>query len=171
MDTISLILHVSAAVVLVGPQILMFFAAIPATWFIEEEQLRRNVTGVIARRFGMLAGISIVVVLLTGLYQFYSIVPDSVTDEMMEFRWGLIFSAKMTMFTLLVVLVFIHAFVFSRRITRLSDAVIAGHGNPDELERARVTSFMFSLLILVVSVITLWLGVALGHGPFSYMPR
>jgi hypothetical protein len=111
------------------------------------------------------------VLLATGLYQFYSTVPDSIQDDIMQFRWGLIFTTKMMTFTVLVVLVFVHAYIFSRRIARLSDAVIEGHGDHDALERARTTSFMFSLLILATSVITLWLGVALGHQPFSHMPR
>ncbi len=171
MTTFSLILHVTAAVVLVGPQLLMFFAVVPSTWFINDEETRRNVTKTIARRFGMMAGIAILVLLTTGLYQFYSSVPGAITENMMEYRWGLVFTIKMTTFTLLVALIFIHAFVFSRRIARLSDAVLEGHGDEEELERARTTSFMFSLLILVTSVVTLWLGVMMGDHTFSFTPR
>jgi uncharacterized membrane protein len=170
-DTISLILHVSAAAVLVGPQVLMFLAVVPSTWLIDDEQLRRQVLGVVARRFGMLAGTAIVVLLATGLYQFYSTVPENVRDDIMAYRWGMVFSVKMAAFTLLVVLIFVHAFVFSRRIARLSDAVIAGEGDPADLERARTQSLLFSLILLVVSIATLWLGVALGHGAYSYVPR
>ena len=72
MDTISLGLHVFFASILVGPQVLLFLAVVPATWLIEDEGLRRSVTRVVTRRFGVLSGISLVGLLATGLYQFYS---------------------------------------------------------------------------------------------------
>jgi len=170
MDLFSLILHVSAAAVLVGPQLLMFYAVTPASWFIEDEYLKRQVVGVIARRFGMLAGISIVVLLATGLHQFYSIVPTHIQDDMMSYRFGQIFITKMTLFTALVVLVMVHAMVFAKRIRILSEEVLAGGGDKDALERARQRSFMFSILLLLVSFAVLWLGVSLGHAPYSYVP-
>src|SRR3979409_1472900 len=99
MDTLSLCLHVLFATILVGPQILLFYAVIPSTWLIEDEGLRRSVTAVVTRRFGMLSGISLLGLLITGLYQFYAgdVVPAGVRDHMMDYRWGLIFSAKMTL--------------------------------------------------------------------------
>jgi len=67
MGTISLAIHVTAAALFVGPQILMFFAVIPATWLIEDnEKLRRQVTRVVAARFGMLAMIAIVLLVVTA---------------------------------------------------------------------------------------------------------
>ena len=170
MDTISLIIHVTAAALLVGPQVLMFYAVTPATWLIDDEPLKRAVVTVVARRFGMLAMISLVVLLVTGLYQFYSVVPPAIQDDMMGYRFGLVFVTKMTLFTVLVVLILLHAMVFSRRIARLSDAVQAGTGDRDELERARFRSFTFSLLLVLVSIAVLWLGVTLGNPAYAYVP-
>ena len=66
--TISLILHVTAAVILVGPQILMFLAVVPSTWLIEDnEALRRAVLRVVAGRFGMLSVLAIAVLVITGV--------------------------------------------------------------------------------------------------------
>lgn len=170
MDLVSLILHVSAAAVLVGPQLLMFYAVTPASWMVEDEYLKRQVLGVIARRYGMLAGVSILVLLATGLYQFYSVTPAPIQDDMMSYRFGQIFITKMTLFTALIGLIMVHAMVFARRIRRLSDAVLEGRGDRDELERARLRSFVFSVLLLLVSFAVLWLGVSLGHGAYSYVP-
>lgn len=169
MDTISLIIHVTAAAVLVGPQILMFYAVTPATWLIDDEPLKRALVGVIARRFGMLSAASLVILLVTGLWQFYNVVPEYIQDDMMAYRFGRIFVAKMTMFTVLLGLVLLHAMVFARRIRRLSDAVQAGEASASELELARMRSFVFSGLLLLVSVGTLWLGVTLGHWEYSYV--
>ena len=185
METISLMLHVTAAAVLVGPQLLMFLAVVPATWLIEDDEaLKRGILKVIAGRFGMLAGISIAVLLVTGLYQYYTVVPSHIRESPNEYAFGAIFSVKMLMFTALVGLIYFHAFRYSRNISSLSDQVIALEADPShvkrqegrelayELERARQRSFGFSLVILGVSIATLWLGVALGNDiAMTEMPR
>ena len=171
MDTISLMLHVTAAAILVGPQVLMFLAVTPATWLVDDERLKRDILRVVAGRFGMLAAGSIVILLATGLYQFYFYVPEPIQQNMMDYRFGIIFIVKMTLVTVLLLLILTHTLIFSRRIARLSDAVIAGEEDPGQLEHARMQSFGFSVLLLVVSVSTLWLGVALGDWAYSHVPR
>ncbi len=169
--TISLMLHVTAAAVLVGPQVLMFLAVTPASWLVDDERLKRDILRVVAGRFGMLAGGSLVVLLATGLYQFYSKVPEHIQESMMDYRFGIIFVVKMTLFTVLLLLILSHTLFFSRRIARLSDAVIAGEEDPGRLEYARMQSFGFSVLLLIISIAVLWLGVTLGHEEYSYVPR
>jgi len=181
MPTISLIIHVTAAAVLVGPQILMFFAVVPATWLIEDdEKLKRAVLKVVAGRFGMLAGVAIVTLLVTGLYQYYTIVPEHVRAAPNDYMFGIIFSIKMLLFVTLIVLIYLHTFRYSKKIATLSDQVIALESDPssarreegrriaDDLERARQKSFGFSTFILLASLLTLWFGVALGHESFAW---
>jgi len=176
MGAISIAIHVTAAVTLIGPQILMFFAVIPATWLIEDdEKLKRAITRVVAARFGMLAGISIVTLLVTGLYQYYTTVPASIRKAPEDYLFGTIFPLKMLMFTILLILIYIHMYKYGRRIAALSDQVIAAQDDPfsksttevnelrSELERARQKSFGFSIFILGTSLVILWLGVALGE--------
>jgi uncharacterized membrane protein len=169
-EVFSLILHVSAAAILVGPQLVMFYAVIPSTWLVDDERLKRDILRVVATRFGMLAGISIVVLLVTGLYQYFTLVPQAIREDLANYRYGTIFVWKMVSFTVLVALVLVHTLVFARRINRLSDALLAGEGDEYDLYQARMRSLLFSLLIIAASFITLWLGVALAHHPFSYVP-
>jgi uncharacterized membrane protein len=173
MDTLSLCLHVLFATVLVGPQLLLAYAVIPSTWLIEDEGLRRSVTQVVTRRYAMLSGISLLGLLVTGLYQFYSddIVPPGIQDEMMDYRWGLIFVTKMTLVVILVALIAVHGFIFGRRIRATSEAVERGEADAGALESARRASFLFSTLILLVSVALLFLGVTLGYTGYSEVPR
>ena len=173
MDTLSLCLHVFFAAVLVGPQLLLFYAVIPSTWLIEDEGLRRSITQVVTRRFAMLSGISLVGLIVTGLYQFYSdnIVPPGVREEMMDYRWGLIFSTKMTLLLVLIALTAVHGIVFGRRIRAASEAVERGEIEPGQLESARRGSLIFSTLIMVVSIALLFLGVMLGYSGYSEVPR
>ena len=178
MDTISLILHVTAAVVFVGPQVLMLFAVVPASWLIDDEEMRRRVVGVVARRFGMIAAGSLVLLLITGLYQYVAVVPPAIFDAPGRAdgpSFNAIFFVKMMLVATLVALIFVHTFRYSRRIGALSDEVIALERDPSparreegrrraaELERQRWRSFTFSAGILVMSLITLWFGVALSQ--------
>ena len=184
MGTISLAIHVTAAALFVGPQILMFFAVIPATWLIEDnEKLRRQVTRVVAARFGMLAMIAIVLLVVTGVYQYLVLVPASIRRAPDRYAFSNLFDAKMTMFILSLVLIFLHTRLFARKIATLSDQLIALEDQHTaasresakvvaiELEQARRKSFNFSLLILAASLITLWLGVALGDPSFAWAQR
>lgn len=172
MQTTSLIIHVVAAAVLFGPQVLMFYAVTPATWMLGNEEVRRGVVKVVAGRFGRLTVVSLVALLATGLYQYYAVVPEPVRQDMQEYRFGTLFAAKMGAFTTAVVLIGMHVGVFSRRVARLSDAVIAGDEEQrGALETARSQSFMVSLILLLVTLATLALGVALGDESFSYAQR
>ena len=171
MDTISLALHVFFAAVLVGPQLLLFFAVVPATWLIDDERLRRSVTRVVTRRFGLLTVISLLGLLVTGLYQFYSLVPEAIQDEMMDFRFGMVFVTKMTALTVLVGLIAVHGIVFGRRIRETSEAVERGEADAGRLEQLRRNSLVFSTIMLLVSIAILFMGVTLGHHEYSYQPR
>lgn len=172
MGTVSLILHVLAASVLVGGQVLLFFAVTPATWLIDDERLRTALTRVVARRFALLTAGALVVLLLTGLYQFLKVTPDTVRSNMMDFRWGPLFMVKMTGVAILTALIVFHASYVGPRIGRLADATADGGDEETawRLENLRRHSLLLSLVMLLLSVIVLAFGVALGHISFSYQP-
>lgn len=174
MTTFSLIVHVIAAAVLVGPQLVLFLAVIPATWLIPEERLRRDVTRVVTARFGMVAGLALVLLVVTGLYQFYSAVPDEVRENLTDYRFATIFALKMLFFVIFIALLAVHTIVIGRRIRRQSDLVIADPGDEDAefaLDNLRRTSFMLSAFMLLVSFAVLALGVMLGDHNYSYELR
>ncbi|MDA0257053.1 MAG: CopD family protein [Chloroflexi bacterium] len=174
MDTISLILHVTAAAALVGPQLLLFGAVIPATRQLPEAE-RGAVTRVVTRRFGMLAGVALLTLLVTGLYQFYEVVPQAVQDEMNEFRFGMIFITKMTLLVVLVALIVAHAMWLGPRIQRAVDEVRdASSDAGDESEALRTLrrrSLWISGAMVGASLAVLALGVTLGHHEYSYVSR
>lgn len=173
MSEVSLVIHVLAATILVGPQILMFFAVAPASWAIEDDDLRTFVVRVIARRFATLTVIALIALLATGLYQFYQddVVPPDVREHMTDYRFGLIFMTKMTLLVILVGLIAFHAIVLARRMAAVTEGVKSGALERWELDRARRNSMLFSALMILVSVAVLALGVLLAFGPFSDVPR
>jgi uncharacterized membrane protein len=166
---VSLIVHVLLATILVGPQILMFFAVAPASWLIEDDELRQRVVRVIARRFATLTMIALVGLLITGLIQFYddAVVPPAIQESMTDYRWGQIFMWKMTLFVVLIGMIAFHAMVLARRIGRVTEEVKAGRLERWELERARRNSLVFSGLMILVSVGILALGVLLAYYPYA----
>ena len=168
METLSLILHVTAAAALVGPQILLLIAVIPATGQLADED-RSAVTRAVTRRFGMMAGVSLVALTATGLYQFYAVVPVAVQEEMNSFRFGPLFMAKMTLFLALIALIALHAAWLGPRIQRALEAGPAG-GGPG-LAALRRRSLWVSGATVAVSLAVLALGVAMGHHEYAYLAR
>jgi uncharacterized membrane protein len=171
MESIVLGLHVLFAAILVGGQLLLFFAVVPSTWLIDDHGLRRRVTAVVAQRFGMMAGVSLAGLVVTGLFQFYSddLVPPDVRENMMDYRFGPVFVTKMTLLVVLVVMIGIHGAYFGRRIGQLSDAVEAGEADPGELERLRRNSLLFATLMVLVSIALIFLGATLGNDAYSHI--
>jgi uncharacterized membrane protein len=171
--TTSLVIHVLAAALLVGPQVLLFLAVTPSTWLIEDEALRRQVTRVVTARYGMIAGIAIVLLVVTGLYQYGSMVPADIRDSMADYRFGIIFMVKMALFAIFLGLLVYHVRFIAPRIGRLSDAVVAESREEDiwELDNTRRLSFIVSFFMVLVSVAILVLGVMLSSHGFSYVPR
>jgi uncharacterized membrane protein len=163
--------HVLLAAVLVGPQILLFLAVTPASWLIDDDNLRSSVIRVITRRFAVLSVIALVGLLATGLFQFYSpeIVPPSIQDDMSGYRWGMIFMVKMTLFLVLIAMIGVHAAVIGRRMRAITERVQAGTAERYELERARRDSLLFSGLMVLVSISILCLGVLLAYPPVADM--
>ena len=169
MAPLSLVLHVLFASILVGPQILMFFAVAPASWLIEDDDVRTTVVRVIARRFATLSIVALIGLLVTGLIQFTSpsIVPPAIRADLNGYRWGGLFMLKMTLFVVLIAMIAFHAAVLARRIGRVTEEVKAGRLERWELERARRNSLLFSGLMIVVSVAILALGVLLAYPPYA----
>ena len=165
-------LHVLFVSLLVGGEVLLFFAVVPSTWLIGDEGLRRQVTVVVARRFAAIVGVSLTGLLLTGLAMFYTdiYVPPDVRENIMDFHFGRVFVTKMTLFVVLVAMIAVHGVVFGRRIARISDAVEAGEMDAGELEQARRNSFLFSAFMVLVAVVLLFLGAALGDHAYSHEP-
>ena len=164
--------HVLFAALLVGGQVLLFFAVIPSTWLIDDEGLRRRVTLVVAHRFTWIVGISLVGLIVTGLAQFYTdiFVPPGIREDMMEFHFGRVFMVKMLFVTILIIMIAVHGAVFGQRIGRISDAVQAGEMDRGELEQARRTSMVFSILMVLVSIALIFLGASLGNHAYSHDP-
>jgi uncharacterized membrane protein len=175
LDNIALIVHSLSAAVLVGGMVLLFFAVTPATWILADEEVRRAVTRVVTRRFAVMTVIALGLLLVTGLYQFMSdtVTPAAVREDMMAFRFGPVFMAKILFTVALVILIGVHGMRSGPRIARATDAVIAAPDDDEarwELENLRRTSLIFSFVMLVIGVVVLAMGVTLGNHGYAHIP-
>jgi uncharacterized membrane protein len=173
MSEVSLIIHVLAATILVGPQILMFFAVAPSSWAIEDDDLRTFVVRVIARRFATLTLIALIALVATGLFQFYQddVVPPDIRENMADYRFGLIFMVKMTLLVVLIGMIGFHAAVLASRMAAVTEGVKSGALERWELDGARRNSMLFSGLMILVSISILALGTLLAFAPYADVPR
>ena len=159
-----------AAAVLVGGEVLLLFAVTPATRLIDDEALRRAVTRVVARRFARMTLVALAVLVATGLYQFFAIVPEPIRANINDYRWGPVFTVKMILFVMVVLLIGLHGMYYGPRIAQASELADAGHEDAaSRLADLRRTSLLVSLVMLIVTLAVLAIGVTLGYHEYSYL--
>jgi uncharacterized membrane protein len=154
-DAIVIWLHILGAVVFIGPQIFLAAIAMPAIRDMADVQERQALTRRITRGFGMLGGGALVLILLTGFWNF-SVAQDDGKFDITRYFW--VFNIKFLLFMAVAGLVALHALVFGRRLQELQ----ASGAGEAELAEARQMSMMASMATLGVSLLILLLAAILG---------
>jgi hypothetical protein len=126
----------------------------PALRSIDDVRARQAASRRITRGFGILGGGALAVLLATGIWNFYA----ARDDRLMEFeRYFFVMQAKLTLVTIVIILVALHAAVFGRRLQALQERGAAEH----ELAAARRWSVLASSATLLVSLAILLLAAVL----------
>jgi uncharacterized membrane protein len=154
-DALVLWLHLLAAVVFIGPQVFLAAIAMPAVRSMADAQARQQITRQITRGFGMLGGVALVVLLITGIWNFY----DARDADLFDFqRYFVILQIKLTLVTLVIILTVLHGAVLGRRLLQLQE-----QGAPEEeIARMRQWSMFASIGNLVLSIAILLCAALLG---------
>lgn len=145
LDAIVIFLHVLAATVFIGPQVFLVFVAMPALRTLGDASARQQASRAITRGFGMLAGVALVVLLATGIWNYYDAEDLGYLDAD---RYAAVMMVKLTLVTIVIILTALHGAVFGRRLQRLQET---GAGEA-EIAQARTFSMMASIATLAVSV-------------------
>ena len=155
-DAIVLWLHILGAVAFIGPQIYLAAVAIPAVRTLQDAASRQQVTRALTRGFGALGGIALVVLLATGVWNYYDREAFVDADTYPRYFWTL--QIKLTLVTLVVILSALHAMVLGRRLEALQE-----RGAPEsEIAAMRRWSMLASIATLVLSIAILFLAALLG---------
>jgi len=169
-DVVVLWIHLLAVTLWIGPQVFLFAAAIPAIRTVDDAETRARLTKIMTSRFGYIGGGAMVVIVITGVINLYNIDAYSVSalisgDD--DLRFTRIFWEKMTLVALTIVLTAVHSMFIGPRQMRL-----AQQANPDqaEMRNTRRLSIALSGVGLLASVGALYLGAALGHHEYSFVP-
>jgi uncharacterized membrane protein len=135
-DAITPWIHVIAITIWVGPQFMMFFAAIPAIRTIEERQVRARVMRTIVTRYGWLAWAAMLVIILSGISNIFQVqdIDPNVDIGSSDIRWFHWFSGKMVLVAAMMVLTAVHTFIIGPRQLDLSES---DDGDEAELSRLR----------------------------------
>ena len=168
-DAITPWVHVVAVTVWLGPQFFLFLAAIPAVRTIEDQEVRLRVIRVISRRFGWLALAALAVIVLSGMSNLFQVGADTGIDLWStDFRYFHLFSAKMAVLGLAVLLTTAHVFILGPRLLRLQEEASA---NSTDVARLRAISVAVSGLGLLASIAVVYLGILVSDHAYSFQPR
>jgi putative copper resistance protein D len=153
-DAFVLWLHILAAIAFIGPQFFLVVAAVPAMRTIEDMKVRAKAMRTMTARFGMLGGGALVLLLITGVMNYYS-----AKDEIDTFkRYFITLQIKLTLVTLVVILTVLHGAVFGRKLQQLQES----NALEAEIAKARQMSMYASMATLVLSIIIVFLAAMLG---------
>lgn len=136
----------------------MWLVVVPASHLIASDEAERTrIVGKIAKTFGRITNPTLVVLVLTGLYNASWYLP---WIGLLLVYPGLILLAKVILVTALLVLIYLHNVYFGRRIIRL-----ARERRFDELKALRKMSRIVSATNVTLMVIILMLAVMLQFPP------
>jgi uncharacterized membrane protein len=158
--------HILAVSAWLGPQLFLFIAAVPAIRIIDDSDLRLRVTRIIVTRFGWLAWGAMAVLVLSGISNLFQEGSDAEFDLWSsDYRFFHIFTAKMLLVGVTVLLTALHTFVIGPRQLRLHEEL---GSDSAEVGRLRRFSAITSGLALLISVAVVYAGALLANDEYSH---
>ena len=160
LEAIPYWLHLMAAAVWIGSQVMMFAVVMPAVRLIDNQAVRGRVMYTVTRRFGYLGWGALILLVLTGmnnvvdkndLHQ-----PLGVFDFGVRYAW--ILSTKIGLAVVVILLTAWHTFIHGPRMLRAQEAA-ASVGRPSPEAEARLRSMR--RLSIIVSAVNLLLVVGI----------
>jgi putative copper export protein len=151
--------HLIAATIWVGSQVMMFAVVIPSLRLVEDAGTHSRLLRGVTRRFGYLGLAALVFLALTGVDNIDRYAPA----PMFDFRYGTILATKLILYVLVILLTAAHALVIGPRL-------LAAQGSTNEaaarVRSLRRQSILVSSLTLVFSIAILFCA-ALLRSPYA----
>lgn len=155
LDVIILWVHLLSAVLFVGGSFFMWLIVVPSSRLItDDESERTQIVGKIAKRFGKMANLVLIVLVLTGIYNASWYLPSP--SALFDTYTGSVLLAKVILVVALILLIYLHNVYFGRKIVQF-----AREKKLDQLKAIRRTSRLVSMVNLLLMLAILLLAVML----------
>lgn len=160
-------IHIVAVTVWLGPQFFLFLVTMPALRTIDDQALRLRLMRIIVTRFGWLAWGAMVIIVLSGISNLFQVGGSTALDlSSTEFRYFHIFSLKMVLVGLTVLLTASHTFLIGPRLLRMQEEM-ADSGRVAGMRRLSMT---VSGLALLLSIAVVYVATLLANHDYSFQP-
>ncbi len=164
-DAITPWIHIVAVTVWLGPQFFMFLVTVPAVRVIEDPAVRLQVMRVIVQRFGWLAWAAMAVIVLSGVSNLFQEADEFGHLWDTDYRYFQIFSTKMVLVGLMVILTALHTFVIGPKQLRLLEEM---RSDSTEAAGLRRVSIIVSSLALLASIAAVYAAALLANHDYSF---
>ncbi len=158
-------IHIVAVTVWLGPQFFMFLVTVPAVRVIEDPAVRLQVMRVIVQRFGWLAWAAMAVIVLSGVSNLFQEADEFGHLWDTDYRYFQIFSTKMVLVGLMVILTALHTFVIGPKQLRLLEEM---RSDSTEAAGLRRVSIIVSSLALLASIAAVYAAALLANHDYSF---
>src|SRR3972149_180256 len=158
-------LHIVAVTVWLGPQFFMFLVTVPALRAIDDAEVRLRLMRIITQRFGWLAWAALGVIVLSGISNLFQEADEFGHLWDPDYRYFQVFSTKMAVVGVAVLLTAVHSFVIGPRQPRLHEEA---RGDSPEALRLRRLSVAVSSLVLLASIAAVFLAPLLANHDYSF---
>ncbi len=158
-------IHIVAVTVWLGPQFFMFLVTVPAVRVIEDPAVRLQVLRIIVTRFGWLAWAAMAIIVLSGVSNLFQQADEFGHVWDTEYRYFQIFSTKMVLVGLMVILTAVHTFVIGPKQLRLQEEML---GDSAEAAGLRRVSIIVSSLTLLISIAVVYAAALLANHAYSF---
>jgi uncharacterized membrane protein len=160
-------LHIVAVTVWLGPQFFMFLVTMPALRTIDDAETRVRVLRVIIYRFGWLAWAALGVIVLSGISNLFQEAEEFGHIWDPDYRYFQVFSTKMLVVGVAVLLTAVHTFIVGPRQLRLHEEM---RSDTPEALRLRRVSTAVSGVVLLASIAAVFLAALLANHDYSFAP-
>lgn len=157
LDLIILWIHIFTAIFFIGGSFFIWLVVYPESFKItDDEKLRTRIVGRIGKRFAVFTNASIIILILTGLYNATWYLGPDFIHALLYTAGGQILFVKGIVVVAMVLLMYSNNMYHGKRIMKM-----AQEGNMEGLKRLRKTSHLLSYITLLLMVVITILAVAL----------
>ncbi|MHB8361136.1 MAG: DUF2269 domain-containing protein [Thermoplasmataceae archaeon] len=157
-NLIMLWIHVFSAIIFVGGSFFIWIVVYPASFKItDDEKLRTRIVGKIGKQFAIFTNVSIVVLILTGLYNVTWYFGERLTYNLLfNTLGGQILFTKGIIVLVMILLMYSNNIYHGKKIMKMAE-----DGDMEGLRKLRKTSHFLSYVTLALMLIITVLAVAL----------